>query len=136
MYFRDITLADESYLVYHDDTDCVLRARKAGQRLYSLTQFKLLHKVSSLSGGGSDSKVRYGGKIHRGSLAALMRACRSCASFLEKQLPHGQVLSALEQKVPGTYSFHRWPGLTGWRVSEANMANSFCIARRICCELE
>ena len=58
--FASVGLMDERYFVYHDDTDFMLRALKAGQRLYCLPQSKLLHKVSSLSGGGSDFQVRYG----------------------------------------------------------------------------
>ncbi|HMH16106.1 MAG TPA: glycosyltransferase family 2 protein [Edaphobacter sp.] len=58
--FATVGLMDERYFVYHDDTDFMLRALKAGQTLYCLPQSKLLHKVSSLSGGGSDFQVRYG----------------------------------------------------------------------------
>jgi GT2 family glycosyltransferase len=58
--FAKVGLMDERYFVYHDDTDFMLRALKAGQRIYCLPQSKLLHKVSSLSGAGSDFQVRYG----------------------------------------------------------------------------
>lgn len=58
--FSKVGLMDERYFVYHDDTDFMLRALKAGQRIYCLPQSKLLHKVSSLSGAGSDFQVRFG----------------------------------------------------------------------------
>lgn len=58
--FARVGMMDERYFVYHDDTDFMLRALKAGQRLYCLPQSKLLHKVSSLAGAGSAFQVRYG----------------------------------------------------------------------------
>jgi hypothetical protein len=58
--FAKVGLMDERYFVYHDDTDFMLRALKAGQRLYCLPQSKLLHKVSSLSGADSVFQVRFG----------------------------------------------------------------------------
>lgn len=58
--FAKLGLMDERYFVYHDDTDFMLRALKADQSIYCLPQSKLLHKVSSLSGAGSDFQVRYG----------------------------------------------------------------------------
>jgi GT2 family glycosyltransferase len=58
--FAKVGVMDERYFVYHDDTDFMLRALKAGQRLYCLPQSKLLHKVSSLAGTDSVFQVRYG----------------------------------------------------------------------------
>jgi GT2 family glycosyltransferase len=58
--FAKIGIMDERYFVYYDDTDFMLRALKKNQFLYCLPQSKLLHKVSSLSGAGSDFQVRYG----------------------------------------------------------------------------
>ena len=58
--FSKVGLMDERYFVYHDDTDFMLRAYKDGILLYCLPQAKLLHKVSSLSGAGSDFQVHYG----------------------------------------------------------------------------
>jgi GT2 family glycosyltransferase len=58
--FAKVGWMDERYFVYHDDTDFMLRALKAGQRLYCLPQSKLLHKVSSLAGADSAFQVRYG----------------------------------------------------------------------------
>jgi hypothetical protein len=58
--FAEVGMMDERYFVYHDDTDFMLRALKAGQRLYCLPQSKLLHKVSSLAGADSVFQVRYG----------------------------------------------------------------------------
>lgn len=58
--FARIGLMDERYFVYHDDTDFMLRAYKAGEKLFLLPQAKLWHKVSSLTGAGSDFSVRFG----------------------------------------------------------------------------
>jgi GT2 family glycosyltransferase len=58
--FAKVGMMDERYFVYHDDTDFMLRALKASQRLYCLPQSKLLHKVSSLAGADSVFQVRYG----------------------------------------------------------------------------
>jgi GT2 family glycosyltransferase len=49
--FNRVGNMDERYFVYHDDTDFMLRCWKAGERLYILPEAKLLHKVSSLTGG-------------------------------------------------------------------------------------
>jgi len=58
--FARIGLMDERYFVYHDDTDFMLRAYKAGEKLYLMPQAKLWHKVSSLTGAGSEFSVRFG----------------------------------------------------------------------------
>lgn len=49
--FDRVGTMDERYFVYHDDTDFMLRCWKAGERLCMLPEAKLLHKVSSLTGG-------------------------------------------------------------------------------------
>lgn len=59
--FQVVGLMDERYFVYHDDTDFMLRCWKAGKRLFLLPDAKLLHKVSSLTGGAeSDFSVHMG----------------------------------------------------------------------------
>lgn len=58
--FERVGLMDERYFVYHDDTDWMLRAYRAKQSLYCLSQVSLWHKVSSLSGAGSPFQLRYG----------------------------------------------------------------------------
>lgn len=59
--FDAVGFMDERYFVYHDDTDFMLRCFKANQRLYLLPNAKLLHKVSSLTGGAeSEFSVRMG----------------------------------------------------------------------------
>lgn len=57
--FQKVGLIDERYFAYHEDTDWMLRAYRLKQSLYLLTGAKLLHKVSSLSGAGSDFQVRF-----------------------------------------------------------------------------
>jgi GT2 family glycosyltransferase len=59
--FETVGFMDERYFVYHDDTDFMLRCLKADQRLFLLPHAKLLHKVSSLTGGAeSEFSVRMG----------------------------------------------------------------------------
>ena len=59
--FETVGFMDERYFVYHDDTDFMLRCLKANQRLILLPQAKLLHKVSSLTGGAeSEFSMRMG----------------------------------------------------------------------------
>jgi GT2 family glycosyltransferase len=59
--FETVGFMDERYFVYHDDTDFMLRCLKADQRLILLPQAKLLHKVSSLTGGAeSEFSMRMG----------------------------------------------------------------------------
>ena len=59
--FDLVGFMDEHYFVYHDDTDFMLRCFKANQRLFLLPNAKLLHKVSSLTGGAeSEFSVRMG----------------------------------------------------------------------------
>ena len=52
--FDKIGLMDNKYFVYFDDTDFCLRAYRAGLELFYLPTGRLLHKVSSLTGGESD----------------------------------------------------------------------------------
>ena len=49
--FEKVGLMDEKYFAYYDDTDFVLRATRAGFKLYYEPSVSILHKVSS-SGGG------------------------------------------------------------------------------------
>jgi GT2 family glycosyltransferase len=58
--FSLIGLMDEKYFVYADDADFCYRAKKAGLKLYYLPTARLMHKVSSLTGGAlSDFTVRF-----------------------------------------------------------------------------
>lgn len=49
--FEQIGLMDERYFVYSDDADFLFRARKQQLRMSYIPGAKLLHKVSSLTGG-------------------------------------------------------------------------------------
>ena len=49
--FERIGLVDETYFVYSEDNDFCLRAQRAGIRMAYTPRTKLLHKVSSLTGG-------------------------------------------------------------------------------------
>lgn len=49
--FEKVGYMDEKYFAYYDDTDFVLRAKRAGFKLYYEPSVNILHKVSS-SGGG------------------------------------------------------------------------------------
>jgi GT2 family glycosyltransferase len=52
--FDKIGFMDANYFVYFDDTDFCYRAYRAGLKLFYLPTGRLLHKVSSLTGGESD----------------------------------------------------------------------------------
>lgn len=60
--FSTIGMMDERYFVYFDDTDFMLRAHRAGERLCLLTDARLWHKVSSLVGTSSPFRTRF---VHR-----------------------------------------------------------------------
>jgi GT2 family glycosyltransferase len=53
--FERVGLMDARYFVYFDDTDFCFRARKNRQKLYYIPTVRLLHKVSSLTGGTESS---------------------------------------------------------------------------------
>lgn len=60
--FGGIGVMDERYFVYCDDVDFMLRAMKAGKKLYYLPGAKLWHKVNSLTGAESPFSMRYGAR--------------------------------------------------------------------------
>jgi len=62
--FESVGLMDERYFVYWEDTDWMLRAKRAGASLWFLHAPKLWHKVSSLTGKGSDFYVRHTSRSH------------------------------------------------------------------------
>ncbi|HWR32362.1 MAG TPA: glycosyltransferase family 2 protein [Chitinophagaceae bacterium] len=49
--FIKVGYMDEKYFAYYDDTDYVLRATRAGYKLYYEPSVSILHKVSSSAGG-------------------------------------------------------------------------------------
>jgi len=57
--FERIGLMDPTYFVYFDDTDFCYRAHRAGIRLLYVSAARLLHKISSLTGGESNFTIRY-----------------------------------------------------------------------------
>lgn len=58
--FQRVGLMDPAYFVYLDDTDFCFRALAAGARLLYLPSARVLHKVSTLTGGGeSEFALRY-----------------------------------------------------------------------------
>jgi GT2 family glycosyltransferase len=59
--FSLVGLMDEKYFVYSDDLDFCYRAELAGLKLFYRPDARILHKVSSLTGGGlSDFSMRIG----------------------------------------------------------------------------
>jgi GT2 family glycosyltransferase len=52
--FDEIGFMDANYFVYFDDTDFCYRAHRAGLKLFYVPTGRVLHKVSSLTGGESD----------------------------------------------------------------------------------
>jgi len=71
--FARIGMMDERYFVYWDDTDFMLRARRAGLQLMLLPYARLWHKVGALTGRHSEFTLRY--------------ATRNHAYYLRKHLP-------------------------------------------------
>ncbi len=63
--FDAIGLMDEKYFVYYDDTDFMYRAYKKGYRVKFLPQLRILHKVSSLTGGDKSLFSIYYGTRNR-----------------------------------------------------------------------
>jgi len=63
--FERVGLMDHRYFVYLDDTDFCFRAMRKGVKLFYLPSARVLHKVSSLT-GGSESKftARYCTRNH------------------------------------------------------------------------
>jgi len=63
--FGRVGLMDPKYFVYFDDADFCLRAHRAGIRLFYIPTGRLLHKVSSLTGGDETEFVtRYCTRNH------------------------------------------------------------------------
>jgi GT2 family glycosyltransferase len=71
--FDIVGLMDEKYFVYYDDTDFMYRAYKKGYRVKLLPQYKILHKVGSLTGGTK-------------SLFSIYYATRNRLYFIKKNL--------------------------------------------------
>ena len=62
--FQTVGVMDERYFVYWDDTDWMLRAKRAGAKLWFLHGPQLWHKVSSLTGGTSEFTLYYSTRNH------------------------------------------------------------------------
>lgn len=54
-----VGLMDPSYFVYYDDSDFILRLRRAGYRLGYSPSHRVLHKVSSSTGGSNSEFTIY-----------------------------------------------------------------------------
>ena len=63
--FQEIGLMDEKYFVYYDDTDFIYRATLKKHKIYYMPQYKILHKVSSSTGGSESSFSIYYGNRNR-----------------------------------------------------------------------
>jgi GT2 family glycosyltransferase/acetyltransferase-like isoleucine patch superfamily enzyme len=63
--FDEIGMMDPKYFVYWDDSDFSFRAWKAGMKLFYTPRARILHKVSTLTGGTtSDFTIRYNARGH------------------------------------------------------------------------
>jgi GT2 family glycosyltransferase len=71
--FDKLGLMDEQYFVYADDSDFCFRANRAGLRLIYFPSVEIMHKVSSLTGGGQ-------------SVFTLRHLTRSHVYFIRKNL--------------------------------------------------
>lgn len=63
--FQEIGLMDEKYFVYYDDTDFIYRATLNKYKIYYMPKYKILHKVSSSTGGSESSFSIYYGNRNR-----------------------------------------------------------------------
>jgi GT2 family glycosyltransferase len=76
--FYKVGLMDERYFVYTDDADFCYRAKMAGLKLYYLPDARILHKVSSLTGGAlSDFTVRFATRNRVYFILKNLGVCRS-----------------------------------------------------------
>jgi len=63
--FERIGMMDEKYFVYHEDSDFLFRAWRAGQTMYYTPRARIFHRVSSLTGGSkSPFSLRYNARGH------------------------------------------------------------------------
>jgi len=63
--FNAIGAMDPKYFVYHEDSDFLFRAWKAGMTLFYTPRARIFHKASALTGGiTSQFSVRYGTRGH------------------------------------------------------------------------
>jgi GT2 family glycosyltransferase len=63
--FDKIGMMDANYFVYHDDSDFLFRAWRAGLTMFYTPRARILHKVSSLTGGSkSVFTIRYNARGH------------------------------------------------------------------------
>ena len=90
--FEEIGLFDESLFVYGDDNDFTFRALQARLTLFLIPDMKLWHKVSSLTGAGSNFSMRY--------------VARGRAYFIAKHL--GRIPGILWTGFYRVYYFARW----------------------------
>lgn len=57
--FEKVGLMDEKYFMYYDDTDFIVRANRAGFKIWYESTARLWHKVSSSSGGTTSKTSIY-----------------------------------------------------------------------------
>jgi hypothetical protein len=101
--FDFVGFMDERYFVYHDDTDFMLRCLKANQPLFLLPKAKLLHKVSSLTGGAeSDFSVTMGTRNRIYMLSKFL------GRILASPYVTAQALVYLMRRLLGQYSRERY----------------------------
>jgi len=92
--FTRIGIMDENYFVYFDDTDFCYRAHKAGISFWYSPAPLLFHKVSSLTGTGSEFSTFQGGRgqayfarKHFGAFAFVFLAILQCKYALRLLRP-------------------------------------------------
>jgi GT2 family glycosyltransferase len=63
--FDRIGMIDAKYFVYHEDADLLFRAWKAGLSMFYTPRARIVHKVSSLTGGSKSAfTIRYNARGH------------------------------------------------------------------------
>jgi GT2 family glycosyltransferase len=101
--FEKVGYVDEKYFAYYDDTDFVLRATKAGFKLYYEPSVYILHKVSSSAGSNSIFYVYYSNrnKIYfiRKNLKGIRKYFAICYTLMSRTFFYLKYDSARKKKL-------------------------------------
>lgn len=86
--YDKIGYTDEKYFAYYDDTDFVLRATRAGFKLFYDPSMTILHKVSSSAGSNSPFYVYYSNRnklyFIRKNLKGIQKYFALCYAFTSR----------------------------------------------------
>lgn len=116
--FKEVGCMDEQYFVYYDDTDFVWRMNVHGIRIRFVPFVRVLHKVSSSTGGRWSAFSLYYGNRNR------IYFIRKNLKFLEKIVSLSYVLGSRPLRflpLPWALARSAWKGVfDGFRLNVAN----------------